>query len=274
MDINFDFKDKVTDEYKNAQRDRRNNIYKKILKSNLDVNAHLIEFLEDPIDKIVFIEENNKCLNCTNADQCKAEIQHYQPTIQQHGEYYTLDYQLCNKQRGAYNDYMNIKECDKYYNTEARKEILEHFLKGVGGYIWGDGGHGKTFTLGYIANKLNKKGISIYFDLGAHIQTDLMNYDNPQKRLAMFKKLEEVDILLIDDFAGERWTESSILSCWVPLIKTRLDNHKPIYFSSNYSLESVGGMIRKITDETTANIIYDRIKKQKVFEFKDKNYRR
>lgn len=267
-------KKQEANEYTKNQKSRRNAIYKNIMNSKLDVNAHLIEFLDDPIDKLVFIEELNKCLNCSNPDECPAQVAHYQPTIQQHNESYTLDYQICNKQRGAYNTYINIKECENYYNNANREPILKELLKGEGGYIWGNGGHGKTFTLGYIANELNKKGLSIYFNLSATIQKVVMNYDDKLTAMELLNRIENCDILLIDDFGGERWTKNSLLSCWVPIIKTRIDNRKPIYFSSNYSLETIMRSIEVETDETTANIVYDRIKTQPVFEFKDKNYRK
>lgn len=262
---------KQGEDYAKNQKSRRNAIYKDILKSNLDINAHLIEFLDDPIDKIVFIEENNKCLHCQNADDCQSNTPYYQPTIQQNESGYGLEYNLCNKQRGKRDGYIDIKQCEDYYNNANRTPILKELLKGKGGYIWGTGGHGKTFTLGYVANVLNKQGKSTYFNLGAKIQNEIMNFET---RNEMFNKLERFDILLVDDFGGERWTKNTILSCWVPLIKSRIDNNKPIYFSSNYSLKAIMKSIAVEVDETTANIIFDRIMLQPVLEFKDKNYRK
>ena len=261
-------------EYTKNQKSRRNAIYKNIINSKLDVNAHLIEFLDNPVDKIVFIEELSKCLSCTNSDECRLAIPYYYPTIQQSENCYELEYHDCVKKRGYRNDYIDIRQCDNYFRNENRTPIVTELLKGKGGYIWGNGGHGKTFTLGYVANHLNKQGKSIYFNLSANIQKIIMDYDNKEFALEVLDKVTHCDVLLIDDFGGERWTKNSILTCWVPIIKSRIDNNLPIYFSSNYSLESIMKAIESEVDKTTANIIYDRIKMQPVYEFKDKNYRR
>ena len=224
------------------------------------------------LDKLIFINNTNLCKTCPGYDLCQQTIKGIYPVIRQTS--ITKDWVLidksCGKIRGECYSYVDIKLYDDIYKSGNRAGITKHLLKNGNGFIYGPGGHGKSYTLGYIANELNKLGKSIYFDLANLISIEVANYDT--KDLAL-QDIQKADVLIIDDFAGEKMTSHIIFNVWIPILKNRLDNNKATYISSNYNLEQIAERITKATDKMTSSILLDRINKLGTINFKDKNYR-
>ena len=99
---------------------------------------------------------------------------------------------------------------------------------------------------------------------------DIKNFDVKDQTL---RDIQNADVFILDDFAGEQMTKFVIFSVWIPILKNRLDNNKTTYISSNYNLNQIAERIAKETDKVTASILLDRISKLGVSNFKDKNYR-
>ena len=73
----------ITEEQKQALRDRRNRMYKDIVNANLGLNVEFIKMLDDNA-KISFIEEAYKCVDCRDSDECKQCHTFMQPNIEQY----------------------------------------------------------------------------------------------------------------------------------------------------------------------------------------------
>ena len=253
-----------------SNKEKYNDMYIAIKKANLNLNVERVSELEYN-SKVTFLEQAYNCVKCKNADICPQNAKFNQPIIVFEDNTYYLAYQKCNKRRGKIHSYIDITKYDDYYKNEDRDKILTQLLKGEGGYIFGLGGRGKTYTMSYVANHFNKQGKNIYFDLANSIQKNVMNFDTRNKTL---DDLIEADYLFIDDIGGDKFTENNVYSCWTMIIKMRIDKKKPIYFSSNFSLDTILKKIENVTDKTTSQILLDRLSLQGVWEFKDINYRR
>jgi len=222
------------------------------------------------IDKLVFKELIAKCKACKDGDKCQQNSYGMQPIIGKVEESYMIFYTPCKFKRGHYHSYIDIKSYKNIYKNSNRNHIIDELIKGNGGFIYGRAGHGKSYTMGYIANMLNKKGHDVYFDLANNIVQQVWKFETRDSKL---KELQEVEYLFIDDFGGEKISSDIIYICWTPIIKSRIDNNKPTYFTSNYSLRELVVKLGKVSDMTTAQVLLDRIKVKGSYEFKDKDYR-
>ena len=230
----------------------------------------------DELNKMIYDIQIDICNNCKGFDNCKQDLIGIKPVITKNylNELWEISGVECGKQRGKWHSHLDIKSYNDIYSNDNRKNIVRFLLKGKGGFIFGDGGNGKTYTLGYIANEFNKQGKSIYFDLANNITNKVWDFNTRQETL---DKIIDVDIFILDDFGGESYVShngfNTIYDCWIPILKNRIDNGKTTYISSNYSIGILHDRINGATDEITANILMDRIRTLGVMNFKDKNYR-
>jgi DNA replication protein DnaC len=224
------------------------------------------------LDKLIYKSRMAICDECKGFDKCKQDLVGIIPVITK--SYATNEWELsgtdCGKQRGKWYSHLDIKAYNDLYKNTQRDGIVKFLLKGTGGFLYGDGGNGKTYTLGYIANEFNKTGKSIYFDLANNISNAVKNFDVKDEVL---DSIYNADVFILDDFGGEQLTNFIIYNVWIPVLKNRIDNKKTTYISSNYSLNILSQRIEKATDNITATILMDRIKTLGVINFKDKNYR-
>lgn len=224
------------------------------------------------LDKLIYTSNTKLCNSCPGYDLCKQTIKGIYPVIRQtsiNKEWVLVD-KSCGKIRGECYSYVDIKSYNNIYTSGNRTGITKYLLENKNGFIYGPGGHGKSYTLGYIANELNKLGNSIYFDLANLISIEVKNYKTKD---LVLQDMQKADVLIIDDFAGELMTAHTIFEVWIPILKNRLDNNKSTYISSNYNLEQIAERITKTTDKMTSSILLDRINKLGTINFKDKNYR-
>lgn len=224
------------------------------------------------LDKLIYSSQTKICKNCKGIDLCKQDLVGIIPIITKSwttGKW-GLSEISCGKQRGKWYSHLDIKSYNDIYKNPKRDDIVDFLLTGKGGFIFGDGGNGKTYTLGFIANEFNMQGKSIYFDLANNISNAVKNFDIKDFTL---NSIYNADIFILDDFGGETLTQFIVYNVWIPILKNRIDNGKTTYISSNYNLNNLADRIRKATDNITATILMDRIKTLGVINFKDKNYR-
>jgi predicted ATPase len=226
----------------------------------------------DSNDKLIYEEEIELCKQCFNTKDKLCESR-YIPYIiyDEFGSHYELSYVRCPKSRGWNKSYIPLMDFEKIFETPKRERVLIKFLKGNGGYIYGNAGRGKTYIMGFTANELNKRNKSVMFDLANNISQGVWNFETREETLRL---CQSVDILFVDDFGGEKFTEDIIFTVWSPIIKGRIDNGKPVYLSSNYSPDELANKITKASDSVTATVLLDRILSQgAAHELDDKNYR-
>ncbi|MFA6378056.1 MAG: ATP-binding protein [Acholeplasmataceae bacterium] len=223
-------------------------------------------------DRLLYESEIELCKQCYESKKKLCENR-FIPFIiyDDFGKKYELSYIRCPKSRGWHKSYIPLINFENIFKSQKRERVLTQFLKGKGGYIYGNAGRGKTYIMGFTANELNKQNKSVIFDLANNITQNIWNFETREEALRLY---QEVDVLFIDDFGGERFTEDIVFTVWSPIIKGRVDNDKPIYISSNYAPNELSTKITKASDSVTATVLLDRIISQgATYELEDKNYR-
>ena len=130
----------------------------------------------------------------------------------------------------------NDRYGDKYLKFAKRyaKRVVEenNFNRGI--VFIGDSGTGKTFTSSCIANYLMDNGKTVLvINFGLYLNRVKREWAEAENDILNFVKL--CDLLVIDDFGGERNTEFAIEKAFL-LIDTRYRSEKPMIITTNLSL--------------------------------------
>lgn len=235
-----------------------------------DMNINILN-----LNDYLFIDSQIKsCLTCKCLDNCSNKIKGYTYTLND-GRYVLTPCRYLNKQNENIaqsslfkSKYLssNLDECnlDEFkLTTQERKKAYDYALKFVsnfgedkklkGLYVWGAFSSGKTYFLASICKELSKKGVSsllIYYPELCRILKQNMFSDKIDE---MIDELKSVDVLLLDDFGGEvltSWLRDEILG---PVLNYRMQEHKPIFISSNLSIKELYNHLSKAKDENIAD---------------------
>ena len=158
-------------------------------------------------------------------------------------------------------DHQNIINRLKKY-CEGFKEHNE----GLGIYLFGSNGSGKTLLTACMLDKLNSQFIECMFTNVHKIKEEILSSD-PKKQKAFLNRVYTVPVLFLDDFATEivkkngedNWLQDVIYD----VINTRYNNMLPIIYTSNCSLKQCleeRGVMQKTIDrifESTVQIKLD-----------------
>lgn len=145
------------------------------------------------------------------------------------------------------------KRCKKY--CEVANEILK---RGMGIYIWGDKGTGKTHLTCCMANELIKQYKQVlltnFFEISKSIMATYNN-NNDSNEMDLIQRIASVDFLFIDDLGTEKLTKNGedtwLQSKIYDVINKRYNAMKPTIFTSNYSLPTLieeRGLMDKTAD--------------------------
>lgn len=133
--------------------------------------------------------------------------------------------------------------------NEKHKETIERLKnycskfkesnKGIGIYLFGKSGAGKTLLTACMLDRLNAQYIECLFTSIQKIKEDLLSAGQKGQK-GIMDKLTTVPVLFIDDFGTEvfkkdgedNWTQDIVYN----IINTRYNNMLPIIYTSNYSL--------------------------------------
>lgn len=145
--------------------------------------------------------------------------------------------------------------CKKY--CESSGLVLE---KGIGIYLFGNKGTGKSRITACMANELMNKYYTVLYTNFSEISKQIREtFNRTVETESMFlDKLTNIDFLFIDDFGTEIVTRNG-QDIWLQekifeVINKRYNNNKPIIFTSNYSLEQLIKE-RGIADKTVDRIM-------------------
>ena len=228
------------------------------------------------IDQWIYDMEFEKCLNCKGFDLCEQTNKGMKPVIMT-TKYssmspYSLASKVCDKKPGViYGSYKKaVIGAISLFKNESREPIIKHLMKCKGGFVYGSAGIGKSTIMLNVANELRLKGKHIYYELANNVSVSLKEFENNEKKM---KLLQNVDVLFIDDFGREVMTNWVILNIWTPILQYRIDNKLPTYITCNYSVDKLYEMIKKRSDEISADVILDRIASIGIFNLEDENYR-
>ena len=169
------------------------------------------------------------------------------------------------------NEFIKIfNRCEKY--CEVAREVLD---RGIGIYLFGNKGTGKSHLTACMANELMDNYYSVLYTnfseiskyiRGTFCRTNETEYD-------FLERLTSIDFLFIDDFGTELVTKNNE-DLWLQekvfeVINKRYNNNKPIIFTSNYSLRQL------IEERGLADKTIDRINEMcEVMKLEGTSYRR
>ena len=144
--------------------------------------------------------------------------------------------------------------CRKY--CEVSNTVLE---KGLGIYLYGDKGTGKTHLTACMANALIQQRKQVLFTNFAEISKLLRSTfgKKGESEAEYINRLATIDFLFIDDLGTERvqtkdgdlWLQEKIFD----VLNKRYNNRKPTIFTSNYSIPELISD-RGIMDKTVDRI--------------------
>ena len=220
------------------------------------------------LDKLLLKQSNDLCSQCKG--KCLQELP-YLRYAEIDGKLVTVE---CYKRPGVKYGGLNINLYNDLYVNDNRKPLLDYVKLGKSTYIHGDSSVGKTYILANIAKYWLKKSKNVYIDLAINIQNDIKKFDDNKNLLT---KLQTIEILCIDDLGSGAVSEYDVMSILSPLLQHRLDNQLTTYITTNYSRSDLIKILAKKSDTVTANRLDERLRDEKnikIFELKDKNYRR
>lgn len=144
--------------------------------------------------------------------------------------------------------------CKRY--CEVAREVLD---RGIGIYLFGSKGVGKSHLTACMANELMDNYYSVLYTNFSEISKYIRSTFNKttETEYDFLERLSSIDFLFIDDFGTELVTKND-QDLWLQekvfeVINKRYNNNKPIIFTSNYSLRQLYEE-RGIADKTIDRI--------------------
>ena len=145
-------------------------------------------------------------------------------------------------------------------------EGFKEHNEGLGIYLFGTKGSGKTLLTASMLDKLNSQFIECMFTNMHKIKEELLSLDMKRQKGFLYR-VTTVPVLFIDDFATESFKKNGEDN-WVQdivydIVNTRYNNMLPIIYTSNCSLKECleqKGILEKTIDrifETTVQIKLD-----------------
>lgn len=161
-----------------------------------------------------------------------------------------------NTELGSKSFNVAYKRCKKY--CEVASQVLD---RGIGIYLFGDKGTGKTRLTACMANNLMiKHHYTTLFTNFSEISKEIRESfnKNTESERKILHRLSEVDFLFIDDLGVERVTKGE-QDLWLQekiydVINARYNNKAPVIFTSNFSLRELIET-RGIDDRTVDRIM-------------------
>ena len=199
----------------------------------------------------------------------KAYEEERQAKIKEHLEKLKEQSLLGERYKDATFDSVQIINEDHQNIINRLKKYCEGFKEhneGLGIYLFGSNGSGKTLLTACMLDKLNSQFIECMFTNIHKIKEELLSSD-PKRQKSFLNRVYTVPVLFLDDFATEivkkngedNWLQDVIYD----VINTRYNNMLPIIYTSNCSLKQCleeRGVMQKTIDrifESTVQIKLD-----------------
>ena len=148
-----------------------------------------------------------------------------------------------------------FNRCKKY--CEVADQVLN---RGIGIYLFGSKGVGKSHLTACMANKLMENYYTVLFTNFSEISKSIRSSFGKKGKteLEFMDKLGSIDFLFIDDFGTELLTKNE-QDLWLQekvfdIVNKRYNNNKPIIFTSNYTLSQMINS-RGLADKTADRIM-------------------
>ena len=165
---------------------------------------------------------------------------------------------------------MTYQRCKKY--CEVAHKVLD---KGIGIYLFGNKGTGKSRLTACMANELILNHYTVLYTNFSEISKYIRGTFNKttETEYEFLERLTKIDFLFIDDFGTELvskndqdlWLQEKVFE----VVNKRYNNNKPIIFTSNYSLREL------IEERGVADKTIDRINEMcEIMKLEGSSYRR
>jgi DNA replication protein DnaC len=149
---------------------------------------------------------------------------------------------LPNRNYGMKFDAFNIDDSNRKAFDLAQKYVSgfdEYARRGVGLYIYGSYGSGKTHLASAITIDLMRRGVPVIFESAREILSGVKSaYDAHESEYDALKIYLTAGLLVIDDFGKSRATAWS-LDVLYGIISSRHEDMRPTVVTSNYDTASI-----------------------------------
>jgi len=211
-----------------------------------------------------YIADLEQCDKCKGLKQCPNMMVGHYPTLFAYGKMLDLEYAPCNylKQEALVKKRANLVQShhiskeimegsfrDFDTSDPAREDAFEAVLQfcltaspgenGIGLYLYGPLGVGKSYLLGAACNKLAERGIASYMIYTPDFFLEIKNAIAEQKVEEKMDALKNIPVLILDDIGAESisaWARDEVLG---PILQYRVMKKYPTLYTSNYSYEQL-----------------------------------
>lgn len=130
----------------------------------------------------------------------------------------------------------NIKIIERYIN---KRDFF--YEKGIGLYLWGSTGNGKTSIGICILKEMLKNGYSVYFEQMSRLVSNLYYYlKNSEESKKYSNKICTSDFLMLDDLDKEYVSDSGFVQAKIDeIFRTRIYNELPTLTTSNKNITNL-----------------------------------
>lgn len=154
----------------------------------------------------------------------------------------------------------------RYIDATPTNEICRRYAEsyvtgtGVGLYVHGPVGVGKTHNASGIAAILARKGKRVVITSALKIFSDLREtYDTRDSSRDELGKYTSCEILILDDLGKESASQWAIMTLF-DIVNTRYEQMLPTIFTSQYSLKGLETRLGRARERETARAIISRIR--------------
>ena len=136
---------------------------------------------------------------------------------------------------------------------------LRKIKAGVGLYLFGSVGTGKTTTAYAIADALRAEGWHVEVTSLGEVKSELQDtYATKETQYALFNRLSKCSLLILDDLGKESPTQSAVELIF-RILNDRYEHKRPVVITSNFSRGELAGWIGGAGYEQTARAVGSRL---------------
>ena len=277
----------------------KNALEDKDVKALVEHNQISEEILNKEILSIYsYMINKKKCAGCSSLNNCQQDIIGSMPKINYNGNIYT-EYVPCpyfQKEMDSNEKIANLLTLGYNFDLEnpilytdkpARNQILSKvkdiYTKAMNGekvkgiYLHGPYGCGKTYIMGWLANRFAENGKKVVFAYYPDLIRQIKSSISIGGLESTVEILKEADVLFLDDFGGETTTAFIRDEVLGAVLQDRMENKKLTFMTSNLDpamLHNHLAETAKDVDELKASRIEERIRVLMEFvEINDIDYR-
>lgn len=223
------------------------------------LNLTMKEVRENIAKLTDFKDDYHVCKNCPGIDKCYKATPHVKMNLIKDCGYLSSSYEPCDKilEKIRLDNQYLFYDCPIEWRDSSlrnldlslvRKQIIKDFAKIIDGeskrWLFVKGKHktGKSFTLVTFANefaRLNKGQVAIVNCASMFKDLADLSYQNKEEFTRKIVALNNVDLLLLDNFGSEYKNEYLRDFIVIPLLLDREKNSRLTFFTSDFSIKEI-----------------------------------